>query len=355
MTDSGNVVRLVDLGAIEAEAAAWVARLDVATPSASDLAEFEAWKAQGAHYREAADRLDGLWSDLDVLGQLATPVSVGAPRWGRAWWGAHGRPIGPRPRFAAFAAGLVVVIVLAMTSSQLLAPRTDTYETAIGGQRTINLDDGSSVQLNTNSRLEVRYSGRARDLKLVKGEAFFEVAPNPRRPFSVYAQDGVVRAVGTAFVVRLRGEGVEVTVTKGTVELASLTRPAKVVPLDRVTSEPRRPLAMVSAMSGTVETAVLVQDSVESRAVSTPEATRRMAWRQGMLAFEGQPLSEVVADVSRYTNMEIEIADPDLRSLKVVGYFNVGEVEPMLEALETSFGVRVERLDPSHVRLTAAS
>ena len=347
-------MRLVDLGAIEAEAAVWISRLDAGVPSASDLAAFEAWKAQGPHHRDAADRLGGLWSDLDLLGQLAPPASAVSMGSRRSPPRGSLRPYRPTFRWAAIAAGLVIVVALAMTSASLLRPPTDIYETAVGAQRTVNLADGSSIQLNTNSRLEVRYSRRARDLKLVRGEAFFEVAPNPRRPFSVYTQDGVVRAVGTAFVVRLRGDRVEVTVTKGTVELASFTRPPAAVPLDRAERWPRHPLATVSAVAGAVETAVIVEDKVESRALQPPEVTRRMAWRQGMLAFEGEPLSEVVAEVSRYTNMEIEIADPALKSLKVVGYFNVGEVEPMLEALEASFGVRVERPDGSHVRLTKA-
>jgi len=357
MSDPAKVVRLVDLKAIEVEAAAWIARLDSASGTSTDQADFEAWKAQSVHHREAAEKLGGLWSDLGILGQLAAPssaVAATAHRGRRGTW-ALGHISRRSTGIAAVAAGMAAAIGMGLFATQILTPRTEIYDTAVGAQRTVNLADGSSVQLNTNSRLEVRFTPESRDLKLVRGEAFFEVAPNRQRPFSVYVQDGVVRAVGTAFIVRLRSERVEVIVTKGSVELASFTQPPRGLRLDRAASLPRRPLEVVSVAPGVVETAIIAQDKVERSSVTGPEATRRMAWRQGMLAFDGQPLSEVVADVSRYTNMEIEIADPRLSSMKIGGYFKVGEVEPMLEALEAGFGVQVQRLDATHVRLTAAS
>jgi transmembrane sensor len=164
----------------------------------------------------------------------------------------------------------------------------------------------------------------------------------------------VVRAVGTAFVVRLQPKGIEVTVTKGTVELASLTSTRPVSSLSRAQALPRHVLTMVTADRGTTELAVLAPShQVEKLDLAPPEATRKLAWRQGMLVFTGESLPSVVADVSRYTDVQIEIADPGLNDLKVGGYFKVGEVEPMLEALEGSFGVRVERLDAKHVRLSA--
>ena len=117
---------------------------------------------------------------------------------------------------------------------------------------------------------------------------------------------------------------------------------------------PRHVLTTVSAQKGAMEAALLASThKVEKLDLAPPEATRKLAWRQGMLVFTGESLPSVVADVSRYTDVQIEIADPELNNLKVGGYFKVGEVEPMLEALEGSFGVRVERLDAKHVRLSA--
>ena len=361
MSDPNKIVRLVDLAAIEAQAAEWVARLDADTGSQDLYAQFESWKALSHHHREAAGRLTGLWTELNLLSQLSPPViaTVPSPRRVRTGRGQAGRPV---QAFAAnrvmlrasLAACLVLMAGLGMWGIWANTPRIEVYDTAVGGQRTVNLSDGSSVQLNTNSRVEVRYSSQARDLRLVKGEAFFEVAPNKARPFSVYARDGVVRAVGTAFVVRLQPKGLEVTVTKGTIELASLTGANRSATLNKARAMPRHVLTTVTAEKGTTESAVLAPShQVEKLDLAAPEVTRKLAWRQGMLVFTGESLPSVVADVSRYTDVQIEIADPGLNNLKVGGYFKVGEVEPMLEALEGSFGVRVERLDAKHVRLSA--
>ena len=349
MSDPTNIIRLVDLATIEAQAADWIARLDREDPSDSDLADFAAWKGLSPQHQQAADRLEGLWSEFDILAKLTPAVQdriVSRLK----------RPTPPPPWWVAglVAASLVVAGLGAVSVLQRL-PHTQVYDTAVGGQRTINLEDGSSIQLNTNSQVEVRYSAKARDLRLIRGEAYFEVSPNRQRPFSVYAQEGVVRAVGTAFVVRLTGDRVEVTVTKGKVELAAFTHPVGRASLDRVASLPRKPLTMVSATHGATELAVLDQTQlVEHLDLAAPEVTRKLAWRQGMLVFNGETLPNVVADVSRYTDVQIEIADPTLNNLKVGGYFKVGEIDPMLEALESGFGVRVERLDDKHVRLSAA-
>lgn len=350
MSDPNNVIPLVDAARVEAQAAEWIARLDRDAPTESDLADFAAWKALSPMHRQAAERLSGLWSDFDLLaGQedALAPAVASAGQASPAPW--------PRRSLASLVAACLLVVALGISGVWLYMPQTQVYDTGIGGQKTINLEDGSSIQLNTNSKVEVRYTSRTRDLRLLRGEAYFEVSPDPARPFSVYARQDVVRAVGTAFVVRLRGEGVEVTVTKGRVELATLSRPPAAASLDRISTAPRRPLTLMTAQDGGTELALVNRSSlVEQIELAPPDVLRKLAWRQGMLIFNGEDLSSVVADVSRYTDVRIEIADPSLKSLKVGGYFKVGEVEPMLEALESGFGVEVERVGEKLVRLSAA-
>lgn len=348
MSDPNNVIPLVDPARIEAQAAEWIARLDRDPPSESDLADYAAWRALSPLHRQAADRLSGLWSELDLLAGQAEALRITAP--GQA-------PVARRisPRLAGLAAAVLLLVGLGLAGARLTLPQTRIYDTAVGGQRTVNLEDGSSIQLNTNSKVEVRYTPRSRDLRLLRGEAFFEVAPNPARPFSVYARQDVVRAVGTAFVVRLKGEAVEVTVTKGKVELSTLAHPAGTAPLERIAVAPRRPLTLVTATDGGTGLALVNRSSlVEQVELAPPDVSRRLAWRQGMLIFNGEDLASVVADVSRYTDVRIEITDPALETLKVGGYFKVGEVDTMLEALESGFGVKVERVGEKHVRLAAA-
>lgn len=338
---SDKVVRLVHSNAVEEEAAAWIARLDREGARPELVREFEAWQAQSPRHAQAAQELAGLWIELDAL---ASPA-------------AKGRPAKAGGRRRVLAAGAAMAATVALVAGLWMAQRPAPpaaptfYEAAVGTHRVISLADGSRIDLNTGSRVEVRYTAKARDVRLLAGEAFFEVAPDTARPFSVYAQDRVVRAVGTAFAVRLQADAVEVTLTNGVVELAKLEEPTA---LDQAGAAPRRRLATLSAARGT-ETAVIAADGVLSREPGADDADRRLAWRRGMLVFAGETLPEVVADVSRYTDVDIEIADPALNDLRLAGNFKAGEVEAMLEALQTGFGVHVERPSDKRVRLSAGS
>lgn len=340
MSERNNILPFVDLAEIEAQAAAWLARLDRDDATEADHAAYAAWRAQSASHRDAADRLAGLWAEMDILGQLAGEARP-APRRARGpsrlrsfAWG--------HPGLAAAAALLVAVVA---GGAWYVAPRT--YATGVGQQRIISLSDGSSIQLNTDSRAEVRYTADTRAIRLTRGEAFFEVAPNKRRPFLVYAGNGVVRAVGTAFAVRIRGQAVDVTVTKGVVEFTGAP------PAGRPGAGP--PRAVLSAGAAEAEAGTLAGSQVTETKLASEAAGERLAWRSGMLAFTGQALPEVVAEMSRYTDVSIDASDPGLRDVRVAAYFKVGEVEPMLEAFRTGLGVRVERIDAKRVRLHAAS
>lgn len=338
---------LVEIGALEAEAAAWVSRLD-AGPSDELLEEFQRWMDQSRHHREAGERLRGLWGELDALAELrASAVEASATA---------RRPVGraaPQRRLVAAmvaaAAALAAVVGLAV-AVRPPAP-APVFETAVGEQRTIALADGSTVQLNTNSRLQVQLAARARDLRLERGEAFFQVKHDPARPFTVYAGQGTVQALGTAFAVRLEKDEMRVTLTRGAVRLGHAA-PAGFRP-----TRPRQngDEAVLTAHGGRVAEAVVAPNGITQQPVSSEAAARELAWRQGALVFADEPLSHVVADVSRYTDVDIEIADPKLRDVRIAGYFQTGEVEPMLEALQTGFGIHVERLGPKRVRLSAAA
>ena len=121
--------------------------------------------------------------------------------------------------------GAAALAIVAVASILSLPLGTSIYTTGVGEQKTIQLADNSVVQLNTNSRLEVDYSSDLRRLSLTQGEAHFDVAHNPQRPFEVLAGQGLVRAIGTAFTVHIRKIDVEVIVTEGTVELAPAPTP----------------------------------------------------------------------------------------------------------------------------------
>ena len=213
-------------------------------------------------------------------------------------------------------------------------------------------------------------------MHLLQGEALFTVTKDAGQPFRVYAGNGRIQAIGTAFSVYLKGADVQVTVTEGRVALASLepSRPKAEQPPaiagtrhdgaasdETIDDEWVELLGTLSAgqvatiRSPTEETSAADSASLATvKPLSPPELAERLAWRDGILMFSGDSLEDVVKEVSRYTTVSIEIPEPAIRQMRIGGRFPVGETEVMLAALESNFNVRVTRLGPNRVVLTAA-
>ena len=345
MSKPENIVEFPDMKGIEAEAATWVAQLDSRGENGVDLNELSIWTRQSPQHREAFERMATLWLGADTLDKLNYMDDAEEVR---ASLNRHQTFV----RWASSIAATFVVGASVWLTHGLTAPtgvQTATYATAVGQQQTIALADGSSIILNTNSDVEVDLSENKRQITLVSGEAHFDVAHDPDRPFVVYARDGIVKAVGTAFTVQLHAEAVEVTVSEGVV--AILTPPEE-TGLDDVVDVAIEDLTPIAALT-VGESAVIEEEMIESVIrMSEDDLDRKLLWRGGFLAFTGEPLSTVVADVSRYTDILIEIDDATLENMPIGEYFKVGEVEDMLESLEASFGVTVKRISPTHVVLT---
>jgi transmembrane sensor len=342
-----NVTLMPDRATIAAEASAWIAQMDGTEPSPEDLAALREWMNRSAQHRAEIERLSALWDDLNVLTLLAVPPPGRREKLFRRRFG--------HPAAVAATACIVVLGIAAGvwqwrlggvaqlatgSGSDGIAPHTIAYSTIIGQQRTIDLADGSLVTLNTDSHVAIDFDADKRKVRLLRGEALFEVAREPARPFLVYAGRGLVRAVGTAFSVYLKGENsVSVTVAEGKVELSAA----------EFESLPPAPLVKIEAgQSATFGQRV---ESVQS--LARVELERQLAWREGMLRFHGEPLSHAIGEVSRYTTQKIVILDPALRDLRIGGHFKVGETEAMFEALETSFGVDVERINENLIYLSS--
>jgi len=358
MTDRGRILAFPDAAAIEAEAAAWVARFDAGEVSAKEQAEFQEWLNRSALHRDAIADYGKLWLEFDALGPL-----INADKSAREADARDSRPAmleKARPWLAACAAVAVIAVsggvLLLHPKPQNLArsdgraavtgllPAKYSYETAVGGQKKITLADGSSVILNTNSRLDVDFTAKCRDVHLMRGEAYFEVVHDKARPFMVHADNYVVRDIGTAFDVHLSKTGqVEVDVTKGSVEV----KPAH----GAYASGAAKGLGVLVAG----DDVVLGENAARTEAVSSADMGRKLAWRQGQLIYTGQPLKEVLADVSRYSNIKIELADPALEDLPVGGAFRTDQIEAIFAALENNFGVHAQWVDPQHVRFTSTS
>ena len=340
----GNIVEFGGRTSIERQAQEWLIRMDGDEPlNASEKESFRGWMNRSPAHREELIRIARFWNQANVLTELAASLEpLAQERRSRLM-----RRVAP---IALAASALLASFVLIGWGLQRLkGADNDTYATAIGQQKTISLSDSSSIQLNTDSRVQVMYSESSRGVRLLRGEALFSVTPSPNRPFEVYAAESVVRAVGTAFAVHLEGTKVDVTVTKGAVdvaETASVQTESSRAPIKSVLA--MRSLARVRAGEATRFSG---GDHIEVQHLAEPELQRRMAWQVGYLAFSGEPLSEVVEQVNRYSTVQLEVEDPKVAMIAIGGRFRLGDLNGVLDVLHTNFGIQARRVNEHNMRL----
>lgn len=351
-----TVVNFPDLITVEAEACAWIAQLDGdQPPSPEDAAALREWINRSPLHRAELERLSELWGDMNILTELAIPLDKpqgnqagGGLRWLFTRIATRGRAI---VAATTLMAGIAAVFAFWL-QNESNSPINLVYSTVVGEQRLATLPDGSVIDLNTDTQIEVDYDRERRKIRLLRGQAHFNVAHNPNRPFVVYASTGRVRAVGTAFSVRLRGTDIEVTVTEGAVALESVEYAATSSGSNDVRfPKPAEELAVLQAGQSTT----FSQEVDVIRSMEEAEMARKLSWRDGMLVFSGESLEYVVEEVSRYTPISIEFSDPELRDLRIGGYFKVGETEALFEALESNFGVQVSYISDEFVQLSSAN
>ncbi len=330
----------------EDEALQWLVDFD--DLSEAEQARFNTWLCERPENRVAFEKVEREWRQLDVVQRLATNVATDKPdpdivnKW--LWRRRLRRRYVPLAAVAAIAA---IAVALNLLPSQ---DYEASYRTAIGQHEELLLPDDSVVTLNTNSEATVYYSEQERRVHLRRGEAHFVIAPEPGRPFSVVAGSGTVRAVGTAFNVYLKDDVVEVTVTEGVVEV----RPNALQAVDR--EAPRAPVEDAAPVTKTLGEGQKLEysETIESvSSVEPTEITRKLAWQDGMLDFQGESLAEVIEEASRYTSTRITIEDPELEGLHVTGYFRAGDVDTLLELIESNELVAIRRIDSSLVHITA--
>jgi len=225
---------------------------------------------------------------------------------------------------------------VAATVGWRLFDNVELHRTGVGERRVVALADGSTVTLNTASTVEVAFGARERRLRLVRGEALFEVAHDPARPFLVDAGAARFRALGTAFNVRLRPDVVELTVTHGVVG---------------VVAEDGGAATTVSAKIAAGGGAVVRSGAVAPTALDGQHLRQRTAWQEGVLEFDGESLAQVVGEFNRYRQQPIVIGDARLEALRIGGRFEVDEADKFLAALTSSFPIEAIATDDGGVLL----
>ncbi|MFC5342947.1 FecR domain-containing protein (plasmid) [Brevundimonas staleyi] len=330
----------------------WSARRRLGLASPDDETAFQAWLQTPAHRAafEAVERpLEALGSALshpDAGPMIAEARAFQAPRRRRP--GGRAGPI----LIAAIAAGFGLLVLVPMADLQTFGPgfaRPDgaqagagpaggqRYSTATGGRRELTLADGSTVHLNTDSLIEVDYSQARRSVRLLRGQAMFDVAKHQDRPFVVIAGGREVVATGTAFDVRLLEGQVKVVLIEGRVTVAPTARRGlrRVLPVAKESLSPGQQL--VAAPEG-------------PSAVTRAELDRETSWRKGQVIFRDDRLAVAVAEMNRYSTQPLRIEDPRVADLKISGVFRTDQQANYEAALLAYFPLEVERRpDGSHL------
>jgi transmembrane sensor len=316
---------------IDRDAADWAARLDRGALSPEDQSSLDAWTAGDPRRLGALARAMAVSAHFDRANALGGGVRPGLRR------GRRSTPVLARRRFmqgglAAAAAGGVFVVGLQLSSPSLMTAWLDKqrgqYRTAKGEVRSVPLPDGSTIWLNTESEVRVRYSRGRRDIILARGEALFDVAKDPARPFVVHSGEMHARAVGTSFSVSEIAKGqVRVEVAEGVVEFAA-ARPGRGAPV-RLAAGAKA----VSDQSGRIDVTV----------PGTATVSRALSWRRGMLDFDGVTLAEAAATFARYSDERIQIDDPGVSRLTVVGLFSSNDPAGFARAVALSMNLKASR------------
>ncbi len=327
-----DIHRLPSIKEVEREASEWIARLNADDVSADDCARFEVWLHSHRLHARTYEELFGTWRQFTQAPPL-TQATAAAPslQRRRAWyWPLRWR------QFAMAMSGVAAAVLLSFYLHSLTTAAT--FETTLGERATVSLPDGSTLQLNSDSRVRVDYSLGSRVIHLERGEAFFDVAHDVNRPFWVTIGKNWVRAVGTAFGVYLNRQSVRITVHEGAVKLGSAEH---FLP----TSLSESALKNASAMLTAGEQADLEGRVTTTRKLSAEELARAAAWRDGWLYVENENLCDVIAELNRHTPRQLILEDVQLCSLSVGGSFqaNPRGAEALLSMLEGNFGARIRR------------
>ncbi|WP_299595992.1 FecR family protein [uncultured Microbulbifer sp.] len=335
------------------QACAWIARLRSDAISSADRRAFAAWIAESTFNRQAFDEMAELWGDLGVLSHLPLdelyPESVpsadhrantgSAPtkssssarpahattadnsNWNLPQWLMGG---------SAVAACLGIALWIGNQWLQQAPVQQQMYTTAVGETRTVALPDGSDVKLNTNSELIVNFSREERRTQLLRGEAYFDVARQTSRPFTVAAGSANIRVLGTQFNVERNPANTRVSVTGGTVAVSEARTASGLQPESIKLTRNQKVSVSRSGLSD----------------VGRTSAEEALDWTQGQLVFEETPLDEALEELNRYLKVPAAAA-PGVSDQTLSGTFELTDPENTLAAIATALDLEQDQSDPN--------
>lgn len=319
-----------DQTAIDAEAAAWLARLQSHGPDEKIESALKIWLNADPRHRNAFGRAGEIWDLLpgaaeDSAWRDAGAEAVAPPPARRRplrKWAVSNTPMLVKRPAMIVAAALIFLLLLA----PILTMRDPRYETSTGETRIVRLEDGSRITLNTNSLVAVDYAANKRRIRLLRGEALFEVSKDPGRPFIVMHEGGQVRALGTTFVVRDDPRESSITLIEGRVEVTreiagakkTAARVAILSPGERITVTPK---------AGAV--------------IDHPALNIVTAWRKGEIMFDNTRLIDAAAEFNRYVRGNEILIDPSVASLPLSGVFTTRDPHQFAETIAAMHDIRL--------------
>lgn len=339
-----------------AEAAAWIARLHGPNRTAQFEKGFQRWLTAKPEHAAAFEAMTSAW---EIAGRLPQPPFPRISRWQR---------LGYRQGFVRSAVAVITIAVIAITvflySQYLRGVTTD-----IGEQRQLTLEDGSRVYLNTSTRILVRYDKDTRRIELKQGEAQFDVAKNPTRPFLVRAGNHEIKALGTSFMVRYDRDGTAVTLVEGKVSVYALAdgpsvekaRAAAVADSTRRTrestgAEPNsrpRNLAAAGAVTLSPGQRLTLAGTITPK-LDEPPLEKVTAWRRGLVDFDNTALRDAIDEMNRYSTRTIILDDVGAASTPITGVFRAGDAASFAAAVARAYGLALAEA-PDAIHLTKQS
>ncbi|GAB2507581.1 FecR family protein [Microbulbifer agarilyticus] len=324
------------------QACAWIARLRSDSVSDADRRAFASWMSDDSANRQAFDEMAELWGDLGALSHMPLnelyPESVPtnetasvknpssrktepASGWNLPQWLLGG---------GAVAACLTVALWVGNQWLQQAPASQQVYATAVGETRTVSLADGSQVQLNTNSELVVTFSRDERRTQLLRGEAYFDVARQTARPFTVAAGEANIRVLGTQFNVERNRSNTRVSVTGGVVAVSEARTASGLQPESVKLTRNQKVSVTGSGLSD----------------ISRTSADEALDWTRGQLVFDRTPLSEALEELNRYLNVPAAAA-PTVGDRTLSGTFELADPESTLSAIATALDLNQDQSDPN--------
>jgi transmembrane sensor len=346
---------------IEDQAASYLAKRDSGEWTTSEQYELDEWLCASTAHRVAFLRLEGVWDEARRLKALSAGLQRGTvpppgewrntpffdPDSGSSQADCAVTLPAPTPLESlhetrrgnrrvmrlAFAATLLLTLGFGVYFSSNLGD--DRYRTPIGGIAQVPLRDGSSITLNTASEVRVELSPRERHIRLDNGEAFFQVAHDPRRPFVVEVGNKRVIAIGTQFSVRRSGDDIRVVVTEGKVRIegnAANSRGSSDIDAGEVFVTP-------GGIASASDEGVIVQKR------RMDEVEDDLSWRRGYLTFHDTSLADAVAEFNRYNLHKIVVDDPSVAAIRISGTFRALNYEAFVRVLDDGFAIHARNTE----------